>query len=98
MKTLNFNTPNYSTYDVLAIFWQTRHKTTPAAQEIAQFDATLFADNDDTLVRIMTKAGLPTDKSTKSTVLLLSRTGTGELSRRIADACTFFKNTHVPEE
>jgi hypothetical protein len=97
MPTRNFNTPNYSTYDVLAIYWQTEENANPSVEEITQFDATLFADNDATLVRIMTEVGIPTDKSTKSTVLLLSRTGTGGLGQRISDACTFFKSTHVLE-
>lgn len=94
MTTLSFNTPHYSTYDVLAIYFQTIQKTSPSMQEITDFDAKLFADNDAKLVQFMTDAGIPTDKSTKSTVLLYSRTGTGGLSQRISDACDFYKGTH----
>lgn len=94
MSTINYYTPNYSTYDVLNIYWQTLGTANPSPQDITQFDATLFAANDATLVQIMGAMGIPTDKSTKSTVLALSRSGAGTLGQRITAACTFFQNTH----
>jgi hypothetical protein len=87
------DTPNYSRYDVLAMYWQSEDDTNPSQQDILNFDAALAADNDATLVQIMQQEGVATDKSTKSTVLLLSQTGRGSLQQRILDACTFYKNT-----
>jgi hypothetical protein len=84
---------NYSGYDVLAIYYQTEENTNPSSQDIVDFDAELFTDNDATLVKYMTRAGIPTDKSTKSTVLLYSRFGTGGLAERVVAACTYYKNT-----
>lgn len=81
---------NYSGYDVLAIYYQTEEDTNPSPQNIVDFDAQLFADNDAALVKYMTRAGIPTDKSTKSTVLLYSRFGTGGLAQRVVAACTYY--------
>jgi hypothetical protein len=85
---------NYSKYDVLAIFRKDSSGTlNPTASQIAQFDADLFAANDNLLLQIMGQEGVATDKSTKSTVLLYSRFGAGEINQRIRSACRYFKNT-----
>jgi hypothetical protein len=84
---------NYSGYDVLAIYYQTEENTNPSSQDIVDFDADLFRDNDATLVKYMTRAGISTDKSTKSTVLLYSRFGPGGLPQRVAAACTYYLST-----
>jgi hypothetical protein len=84
---------NYSKYDVLSIFRDDVGSVNPTADQIGQFDADLFSANDDTLVRIMTEENIETRKDAKSTVLLYSRSGAGNLSQRIRSACRYFKNT-----
>ena len=84
---------NYSGYDVLAIYYQTEEDPNPSPQDIVDFDAELFKDNDATLVKYMTRAGISTDKSTKSTVLLYSRFGTGGLAERVVAACRYYQST-----
>lgn len=85
---------NYSGYDVLAIYYQTEEDTDPSDQDIVDFDADLFRDNEAKLVDYMTQAGIPTDKSTKSTVLLYSRFGSGTLDERIVSACRYYNSTN----
>ena len=88
MIALNYNLP-----DVLTMFRQTAGKVHPTADDIAAFDADVFRANNDLLVRLMNDPGLPVDQDTRSTVLLYSRFGDGELPDRIHDSCAYFKNT-----
>jgi hypothetical protein len=83
----------YSKYDVLAIFRQDNSTVNPTAAQIEQLDADLFAANDETLVRIMTEEQLDPKKDIKSSVLLYSRSGAGNLSQRIRSACRYYRNT-----
>lgn len=86
---------NYSKYDVLVIFREDDGRVNPTADQIARLDADLFSANEDTLVRIMTEEGIETRKDFKSTVLLYSRSGAGNLSQRVRSACRYFKNTQA---
>ncbi len=84
---------NYSKYDVLTMFRKDSGSANPTAAQIGRFDANLFDANEDTLLEIMGEEGIDTRKDTKSTVLLYSRFGAGNLSQRIRSACRYFKNT-----
>jgi hypothetical protein len=84
---------NYSKYDVLTMFRKDNGSVNPTAAQIEQFDTDLFDANDDTLLEIMGEEGIDTRKDNKSTVLLYSRFGAGNLSQRIRSACRYFNNT-----
>jgi hypothetical protein len=84
---------NYSTYDVLVIYRKDKGPVNPTGVQIQQFDSDLFDANDDTLLQIMGEEGIETRKDNKSTILLYSRFGGGNLSQRIRSACRYFKNT-----
>ena len=84
---------NYSTYDVLVMLRKDNGPVNPTATQIQQFDSDLFDANDDTLLQIMGEEGIDTRKDNKSTVLVYSRFGGGNLSQRIRSACRYFKNT-----
>jgi hypothetical protein len=84
---------NYSTYDVLVMLRKDNGSVNPTAAQIQQFDSDLFDANDDTLVQIMGEEGIEIRKDNKSTVLLYSRFGAGNLSQRIRSACRYFNNT-----
>ena len=84
---------NYSTYDVLVMLRKDNGPVNPTAIQIQQFDSNLFDANDDTLLQIMGEEGIETRKDNKSTILLYSRFGGGNLSQRIRSACRYFKNT-----
>lgn len=84
---------NYSKYDVLVIFREDGGAVNPTTDQIARFDADLFSANENTLLRIMNEEGIESRKDSKSTVLLYSRSGAGNLSQRIRSACRYFKNT-----
>ena len=84
---------HYSKYDVFVIFRKDNGAVNPSASQIEQFDQALFDANEDTLLEIMGEESIDPRKDNKSTVLLYSRFGAGNLSQRIRSACRYFNNT-----
>ena len=84
---------DYSKYNVLVMFRLEDSNLAPTEAQITKFDSDLFDANNQTLERIMTEEQIELRKDNKSTVLLYSRAGSGNLSQRVRKACQFFKNT-----
>jgi hypothetical protein len=94
--------PNYLVMEFIedAAPWSSNLTTSDSmAQQSADLGYPLTSDLETRLakpvdhVRIMTEENIETRKDAKSTVLLYSRSGAGNLSQRIRSACRYFKNT-----
>lgn len=84
-------------YSDQAVYW-TYHQDTPADYDpsdetLTRWDQGLFDSYEDSLLEILPEFQLPTDKVTKSAVLMLAEISNGPSARwKVRNASKYYKN------